>query len=93
MINESVPNSDAAKMNKALAQRGDDASLSLSAALAELIEHHGGLAPIASSAGLHPDEVRSAKSPESMAGLLPLRDLLELVGFQLRFAPLAADAT
>ena len=92
MTNESVPNSDAAKMNQALAQRGDDASLSLSAALPELIEHRGGLMAIASSASLHPDEVRSATSRESMAGLLPLRDLLEIPGFQLWFAPLAADA-
>lgn len=92
MINESVPNSDAAKMNLALAQRGNEASLSLSTALSELIQQRGGLVQIASAANRHPDEVRSATSAESMAGLLPLRDLLEILGFRLRFAPLPADA-
>jgi hypothetical protein len=92
MTNEHEPKSDAAKMNLALTQQGADASLSLSATLSQLIEQRGGLVPIASAANLHPDEVRSATSAESMAGLLPLRDLLEILGFQLRFAPPSADA-
>lgn len=62
----------------------------MSGALSRCIEEAGGTEALATAKGLDPAVIQAAVSPSGISDLLALRELLQEMGFQLVFEPLAS---
>jgi len=82
----------ATTLNAALGTSAPEAALALSGALSRCIEEAGGTQVLATATGLDPAAIQTAVSPSGLSDLLALRNLLQEMGFQLVFEPLASAA-
>ena len=80
----------ATALNAALCTTAPETAPALSGALSRCIEEAGGTEALTRATGLDPAAIRAAASLSGLSDLLALRELLQEMGFQLVFEPLAS---
>jgi DNA-binding phage protein len=80
----------ATALNAALCTTAPETGPALSGALSRCIEEAGGTEALTTATGLDQVAIQAAISPSGLSNLLTLRELLQEMGFQLVFEPLAS---